>query len=173
MAVTGDDAALRRVMQALRGIDRTLAKTPRDLAGKAAELTRLSANSQRTPDGDPWKRGPATSPQVGRKTGAMLGSIRGSGSGLTFTVRVGRRYAWYFQHGAIHREASGSKFRRSKSIGKKGARERLTFSGPVRKGRERGFQEARQIVPGSYIPRAWRAPLESIIDKRLRADLSL
>lgn len=177
MGVTGPTSSLERLARKLREIDRTLAKTPRDLASKAAELTRISANAQRSPEGAAWQRGPATSPQIGRKSGVMLGSIRGSGSGLTFSVRVGRRYAWFFQHGAVHRgaiEGSAGRLRTGKNAGrgKSGPRGRPQ-QGPLRKGRERGFQQPRHILPGAAIPPAWRAPLESVIDTRLRRDLAL
>lgn len=170
MGVTGDFAAAARLQRALHNIDRTLAKTPRDLAGKAAELTRLSAASQRTPEGAAWQKGPATSSPIGRKSGGMLGSIRGVGSAMTFSVRVGRRHAWFFQHGAIHRGSAAG----AKSTAKSGPLRPKERRGRVKnKGRERAFQQPRPILPSGAIPAAWRAPLEAVIDSRLRRDLQL
>lgn len=171
MGVTGDFARLGSLARKLREIDRTVARTPSDLAKKAAELTRLSAASQRTPEGAAWQRGPATSSPIGRKSGAMLGSIRALSSALTFSVRVGRRYAWFFQHGAIHR---GPPVRGS--VGRSGPLrpgERRKRMRTKTKGRERAFQQPRPIVPGNAIPPGWRAPLEAVIDVRLRRDLAL
>ena len=179
MGLSGPTAALQRLANGLRNMDKTIAALPRQLANKSAELTRLSSGAQRTPEGAPWKRGPATSSPVGRKSGAMLGSIRAASSGLTFSVRVGRRYAWYFQHGAIHRDAivgSAGKLRtrmRGAGRGKSGPRQKLVFSGPIRRGRERGIQASRGIVPSGDVPAAWAPSLRAIADSRIRADLGL
>lgn len=177
MSVSGSFAQLSRLANGLRNLDATLAKTPKKLAAKAAEMTRASSAAQRTPEGGAWQRGPATSPTIGRKSGAMLGSIRGTSAGLSFSVRVGRRYAWYFQHGAIHREGVTNKLRRSKLLGvgrgRRGPRQRVTFAGPMRKGRERGFQQGRGIVPAGALPSSWVGPLEKVVDSQLRSDLRL
>ncbi len=168
MGVIGPTPALERLARQLRGIDGALARTPRDLANKAAVLTRLSANAQRSADGAAWQRGPATSPQVGRKSGAMLGNIRGVASGMTFSVRVGRRYAWFFQHGAIHRGPRQGTTAKSGPL-RPGERRRRVKN----KGRERGFQQPRPIVPNGDAPPHWVAQLEGVIDTRIRAHLAL
>lgn len=179
MGLTGPTASLLRLAGKLATIDTAIPRMAREMGKEAAGMTRLSAAAQRTPEGAGWAAGAYTSSPMLSKSGAMLGSIRGTSTDASFSVRIGRRYAWYHQHGAVLRDSIDGSAGKLRTLtvgagrGKSGPKRRLKQQGPLRKGRERGFLPARPILPQGGVPAAWRPALESIVESRLRAELRL
>lgn len=177
MGVSGPGTSQLRALAAkCRKLGDALPKIAKEMGAESLRLNKRSFASQQSPDGDGWEKGPHTSSPMLRKSGKLVGSIKQTGSDLTFGIRAGARYAFYHQHGAILRDAAPkSRFRRTKLIGfgrgRSGPKRLGVFSGPVRKGRERGFLPARPIVPSGDVPRAWQPALERIADRRIRSAL--
>jgi phage gpG-like protein len=149
----------------------------RPMAAMATELTLRSFRAQEAPDGGAWAKGPYVSSPMLQKSRKLIGSIGPSSTSTTFSVRARARHAWFHQRGAILRDAApGSRFRRTRTRragkGKEGPKQRLTFAGPVRKGRERGFLPARPVLPSAGgMPAWWEPRLRAVADARLRSVL--
>lgn len=165
MGLTGDFAGLTKLVR--RFTKAQGEKAAREIARSIADYSEIQTlrafRAQQSPEGETWVSGSYVSKPMLSKTGKMRGSYVSRVSGLTYTLRNKARYAHYHQSGAVLRDAApGGRFRRSKTLGagrgRSGPRQRVTMSGPIRKGRERGFLAQRPIMPfADRIPAKWEA----------------
>lgn len=164
MSLTGDFAALNRLAKKFGRLESHAGREViKGIATYSEAATLKSFRAQQSPAGDSWEGGPSVSSPMLVKSGKMRGAFKSRISGLTYSLRNTARYAHYHQSGAVLRDsAPGKKFVRTRSRGagrgRSGPRQKFTFAGPIRKGRERGFLPQRAIMPheGSLPPR-WAA----------------
>jgi len=163
VGLTGDFAGLTKLVR--RFTKAQGEKAAREVARSIADYSEIQTlrafRAQQSPEGEQWDAGSFTSKPMLSKTGKMRASYVSRVSGLTYTLRNKARYAHYHQSGAVLRD-SAPKFRRTRTVGpgrgRFGPRQRVTFSGPARKGRERGFLPQRPIMPfADRIPAKWEA----------------
>lgn len=177
MSVSGDFAELRRLASRFEQIGREMPRIASDMGDESLKLNRAAFRAQETPEGESWVNGPYTSSPKLRRSGRLSGSIQAARGALSFGTKVIARYAWYHQTGAHLRAAIvGSAGRlRSRSFGpgrgKSGPTRKVRQSGPIRKGRLRGFLPARSIVPNGDVPTRWVPLLTRVAARRIERAL--
>jgi hypothetical protein len=179
VGLIGDSRRLAALAKRCHNLPETFPAMTRKLATQAVELNRRSFAAGTSPEGVHWVEGPHLSKPPLKRSGALAASFRVASTPLSFSIRVGRRYGWYHQYGAVLRDSIvGSRGTlRTKTFGpgrkKEGPRRRVRQQGPLRKGRERGFLPARPIVPSGDVPRPWRPALEAVADRHFRSALNV